>query len=162
VGPAFDLTLPIELIIGTLPHRAKTDLHHYANISYHRGNQHSSSRQDISSRHSQHSNPPLNNRARNNRQTNSSNSDCNTNSSKHSRETDSPTIQCQPIRVPVLPTQGGKLMVSPAQSIQQSNQNIHQTQGSSQVSRDPVRPSSRASSAPSTHSASSGHSIRSM
>ncbi|XP_053405210.1 arrestin domain-containing protein 3-like isoform X2 [Mercenaria mercenaria] len=159
VGPAFDLTLPIEIIVGTLPHRARTDLHHYANISYQRGSKNSHSRQDVSSRNSQHSNPPQNTRARNNKQ-NSSTHDLTSNSSQHSRETDTPVIQRQPIGVPVLPMQGGKLMVNPAQSLHQSNQTMQQSQGASQSPRDPVRPSSRASSAPSTNSASSAHSIR--
>lgn len=153
MGPAFDLTLPVELIIGTLPHRAKTDLHIYANIGYQRANQQGSSRQDNGSRNSHSSNPPQNSRPRNHL-TNNSQQDVNSVSSHHSHDTDTPSVQRHPIGVPVLPMQGGKIILNPAHSPSQSNQNVHQP------SRDPPRPSSRASSAPSTTSASSAHSVR--
>lgn len=45
VGPAFDLSLPIEIVIGTFPYRSKTDNHHQTNAS----------NIDQSSRTSQHS-----------------------------------------------------------------------------------------------------------
>lgn len=159
VGPAFDLTLPIELIVGTLPHRAKTDLHHYANIGYQRASQHSNSRIDTSSRNSQMSNPSQSARARNIKQ-NNSHQDINSAVSQHSHEGETPLTQRHPIGVPVLPMQGGKLIHNPAHLPSQSNQNMHQPQSTCQSPREPVRSPSRASSAPSTNSASSGHSVR--
>lgn len=121
VGPAFDLSLPIAIIIGTYPHRTKAEILHYVNVA----------NTDQSSRSSQHSHETAN----------------------HTRG--------HPIEVPVLPLQGGQLVVNPAQLHRQTNQNGRQPRDNVEnSSRDPIRSPSRASSAPSTTSTSSARTCR--
>lgn len=161
VGPAFDLTLPIEIIIGTLPHRARTDLHLYANIhpqdQTSRSSQQSNACHDVNSRANQNSHLVQSHSSRTSQQ-NQPPPDLSSRSSQNSNETGNSVIQRQPIGVPVLPMQGGKVMINPAQMPNQSNPNSRQSQG---ASREPMRPSSRSSSAPSTASTSSVHTYRS-
>ncbi|KAL4227998.1 hypothetical protein ACF0H5_013436 [Mactra antiquata] len=137
VGPAFDLTLPLEIIVGTHPHRIRHDLHPmYSSIPP----------CDMSSRSSQHSGE--------------------TDRTSSNRADHAPSNR-PPIGVPVLPMRSGQAISNagnPHLCGSQYSRQLHAMAPSRDQnrppSRDQNRPPSRASTAPSTASTSSVHTTR--